>query len=426
MRAITVTAAILVVLVWVFVGCGDEDSPPSGDVAMLRDGGTPDAMMLDGSVGDGREPPQDGHPDSGGDAPFDGDGPRGEDRRPEDSSPDVLDCTSCADPQCEGQSCGEHGQRCQGGVCTCPDGEEGEQSCSDGRDNDCDGLPDCFDEDCEGRSCVEGGESSCSEALCQRHSSEPRWAIRMGDVRNSSEDAEVHIGDMAALPDGGFLATGSYLGEVTFGSGEPGEVVLRNDEPYTVNFFLARYGADGSLRWAKRGAGVRDDYGNSIAVLPDSSCLVLGEVLGEEASAVFGEGEVGETVVSAPYGFSFVAHYLSDGRLNDIEIVARRENADSSVSSNVITVYNDRIYIYGVFYKDLILGWGGKDMTLSAPDSPNMFLSGFDLDRELLFAMGWGGENSNSLGYDLCIIDDRGLFASGHFGDTLEIGRAHV
>ncbi|TNF37664.1 MAG: hypothetical protein EP329_02560 [Deltaproteobacteria bacterium] len=55
----------------------------------------------------------------------------------------------CADPNCGGLPCGDTGQTCVAGACTCLGGEV-ELACDDGVDDDCDGAFDCDDPDCAG------------------------------------------------------------------------------------------------------------------------------------------------------------------------------------------------------------------------------------------------------------------------------------
>ena len=56
--------------------------------------------------------------------------------------------TDCADPSCEGRSCGDG--------CTCVSLMKRETVCSDGLDNDGDSKIDCQDSDCEGSECGTG------------------------------------------------------------------------------------------------------------------------------------------------------------------------------------------------------------------------------------------------------------------------------
>ncbi len=56
--------------------------------------------------------------------------------------------TDCADPSCDGRSCGA--------ACICSGLKKSEDLCSDGVDNEMDGKSDCADPDCTGKSCRTG------------------------------------------------------------------------------------------------------------------------------------------------------------------------------------------------------------------------------------------------------------------------------
>jgi hypothetical protein len=70
--------------------------------------------------------------------------------------------TDCADPSCEGLSCGTG--------CGCHAGQKVELACHDGLDNDSDGLIDCADPDCLGKSCGPGcacaADAGFTEIIC--------------------------------------------------------------------------------------------------------------------------------------------------------------------------------------------------------------------------------------------------------------------
>jgi alpha-tubulin suppressor-like RCC1 family protein len=117
------------------------------------DGGPPPPPPPDMSVGQ----------DAGADVPFDAPLP------PEDMTPSNPGCPSpadCGNPACDGQGCGQHGRKCQGGQCICPGGQTTETSCGDGKDNDCDGLVDCADPDCNRKKCGSAGTDRCCGGHC--------------------------------------------------------------------------------------------------------------------------------------------------------------------------------------------------------------------------------------------------------------------
>jgi hypothetical protein len=98
---------------------------------------------------------------------------------------DCNGLSDCADPACASKKCAANGRLCQSMVCSCAvDGgvtQAAESLCSDGLDNDCDGLKDCADPTCNGLTCgamgrvcqgtscnctVDGGTAQANETLC--------------------------------------------------------------------------------------------------------------------------------------------------------------------------------------------------------------------------------------------------------------------
>jgi hypothetical protein len=70
----------------------------------------------------------------------------------------------CADPDCNGQACWFNGQVCSSGGCVCPHGAAPETACGDGIDNDCDGANNCSDSDCQHQRC--GTVNACCGGSC--------------------------------------------------------------------------------------------------------------------------------------------------------------------------------------------------------------------------------------------------------------------
>ncbi len=125
---------------------------------------------------------------------------------------------------------------------------------------------------------------------------------------DTQRGAYFHVG---TLPDGAFMLTGGFMGAVTFGAAEANETVLSAEGGYDL--FLAKYNSDGSLAWAKRAGGSKDERGTGIAALSGDSILVTGTF---EGSITFGPGEANETTLSAAGENSiFLAIYSGNGAL---------------------------------------------------------------------------------------------------------------
>ncbi|MBW2276595.1 MAG: hypothetical protein JRF63_03825, partial [Deltaproteobacteria bacterium] len=91
---------------------------------------------------------------------------------------------------------------------------------------------------------------------------QPTWAAGAG---GAAADSESDVGRAcAALDDGGGLVTGWFSGLATFGAEhEPAETTLESGG--TKDAFIARYGADGWLQWARQIGGPGEDRGYGLA-----------------------------------------------------------------------------------------------------------------------------------------------------------------
>ncbi len=79
---------------------------------------------------------------------------------------------------------------------------------------------------------------------------------------------------VAACADDSVVITGRFQDSAVFGQDEPAETSLDCAGEHDV--FTARYDTDGSLAWAKRAGGSGLDYGEHVAALADNSVLVVG------------------------------------------------------------------------------------------------------------------------------------------------------
>jgi hypothetical protein len=138
------------------------------------------------------------------------------------------------------------------------------------------------------------------------------WAKRAG---GPASDAAASI---QVLPDGSSLVVGQFAGTAVFGAGEVGETSLTAAGTSDLaDVFVARYGPDGALEWAKRAGGTVFDSAVGVGVLADGSMVVAGSFQG---FAVFGPGEAGETTVGpADNADLFVAHYDSTGAFVSVQ-----------------------------------------------------------------------------------------------------------
>jgi hypothetical protein len=119
----------------------------------------------------------------------------------------------------------------------------------------------------------------------------------------------IRVGGIAGAPDGSVVIAGHFSGEALFAEGEPNETLLEMDTTSGDWPFIAKYGPDGALVWARSVALLEEGRGHSAGVVLDSdgNAIVTGDFT---ETATFGLGETTETSLeSASMADVFVAKY---------------------------------------------------------------------------------------------------------------------
>ncbi len=108
--------------------------------------------------------------------------------------------------------------------------------------------------------------------------------------------------------DGSPYLTG-YGFTLTFGAGETNEVRLNGIGQNDV--FLAKFGTDGLLQWARFDGGTGDDRGQALAIGPSGGIHVAGRFGG---TATFGSGQANQTAISSAGATDiFIARFQPGG-----------------------------------------------------------------------------------------------------------------
>ncbi len=94
------------------------------------------------------------------------------------------------------------------------------------------------------------------------------WAKEAGGTGSDSGSGIVSVGS------GNAVVTGSFEGTATFGTGDTNETVLTSYG--SVDVFVAKYDASGSLEWVRSAGGEDIDSGRSIAKDGSGNCIVTG------------------------------------------------------------------------------------------------------------------------------------------------------
>ncbi len=173
--------------------------------------------------------------------------------------------------------------------------------------------------------------------------------------------------------------TGTAEGEVLFAKGEFEEVLLES-EGGEADLFLARYDDDGVLDWARRAGGTEEgDTVEGISIHPyaDGTCLVVGAF---RQRAIFGPGELGETVlVSAGASDLFFARYARGGAL---QWVFRDGGTGDERPSATYFMVDGRLLVTGAFSGTAALDpSGGGAIVIPSAGERDPFLGRYDIDE---------------------------------------------
>lgn len=237
-------------------------------------------------------------------------------------------------------------------------------------------------------------------------------------VRSAGGPGADRASHVATAADGTSIAVGSFEATAVFGEGETGETALiaAGDR----DLFMAAFGPDGALRWAKRAGGAGYDDARCVSVFADSSSVITGLLHG---AAVFGEGEPNETTLQFgddDYAY-FIAWYAADGGL----LAVRSAVAGGSVAAGyaVAALGDGSVIVAGVFTDSIVLGEGeaGEVELTATPGNQQAFVARYDPSHTLAFARATDGD------YDLYPFDvvalPGGSFAlAGAFTGTVILG----
>jgi hypothetical protein len=175
----------------------------------------------------------------------------------------------------------------------------------------------------------------------------------------------------------------------------------------------------GELLWLRRAGGSGNDDAYDVAVLTDGSSLVVGSY---EGSAVFGEGDVGETTLTASGATPdiFVARYHPDGTLD----WARRAGGDGIDRGVAISVLPDASPIWVVGHHDESATFGPGELHETILPGSGEFIASYGPDGSLKWAKHVAQSSSGSLGPEpsVAVLADGSGLVIGDFTGTALFG----
>ena len=231
------------------------------------------------------------------------------------------------------------------------------------------------------------------------------WAVSTGG-------SDVVSRDIAAIPAGGAVVTGSFQEQATFGTGDR-QVTLSSNG--VGDAFIARYRPDGSLDWAVSAGGSSTEVGRGVAVDASGNAVVTGQFYGE---AVFGTGADQVTLVPARTGVSepFVARYTADGKLDWVVSAP-----GYGIGLGVAVHPAGDVIVSGAFAGQMTFGEEDQATTLSSVNSFDAFVARYTSAGTLRWAVSAGGTGTQN-GHAVAVTPGGDVVVGGYFEDHATFG----
>jgi len=232
------------------------------------------------------------------------------------------------------------------------------------------------------------------------------WATRSGGI------AEESASGVIVLPDGSPILAGTSQSLGSFGSNEGGDVVLRSTDGDN-DVFIAKFSAQGTLRWAQASGGSLRDSARGIAPLPDGGMVVAGQRDGVPRDPVT-RGTDRLTVAGDPF---HLAKYDAQGS----QVWARSllHNGQAPYINAIAALDDGRAVVTGTFHRDVTFGVSAHgDVTLSAVSTgaTDIFVSEYDREGALNWALRIGTDRDDT-GAGIAVARDGGVLVTGTIGD---------
>lgn len=221
---------------------------------------------------------------------------------------------------------------------------------------------------------------------------------------------------VAAFDDGSIAITGVFSSTATFGPGEPLETQLVSEGDMDV--FLARYGADGALIWARHAGGSEADSGQDVAVGDGGTVLIAGSIA---QTATFAPGEPEETAVSVGNDVGmFAASYSAGGVLE--WVAASSSVSSTAMAKGIAPAPPDGVVVTGLFSSTAIFGQGEpEEVSFYAESGYDFFAARYADGGSLDWARHVGAE-ADDKGQGVVALPDGSAVATGYYHYTMVFG----
>jgi hypothetical protein len=192
--------------------------------------------------------------------------------------------------------------------------------------------------------------------------------------------------NVQAAPDGGFAISGGFEGTAVLGAGEPNETILGPAPDGRFDMLVARYGADGSLLWARQSVGGLDDptsmksyTGYPMAFLDSGELVLAGYYQGVAPS--LGQGEPNETTLpNVGFYQSFVSMFYANGNL---AWAIPQGGSGNDIATTVAVNGDSTFFVGGSFSDTATFGTSSEDQeTMTTNGDSEIFVLRFDRTTE--------------------------------------------
>jgi len=252
--------------------------------------------------------------------------------------------------------------------------------------------------------------------------SEAHWAKRAGADGGAITPNPNAI---AALEDGSTLVAGRYYNyssshEMYFGEGEPNETVLE-----WSGGFVARYGPDGMLDWAKNEilADSAEIFG--LAVDADGAILICGQYDGDATIGV----DASEQLDLEGFGEldMFLAKLDADGQPL---WAVRGGGVDDDLCYGISTLSDGSVITIGYFKDQALFGEGGGEETTlvetyTSTTKGDVYLARYDGDGNLVWARR-AGSSSRDEGVAVATLPDDEIAVTGFHSYYAVFGEGQI
>ena len=262
-------------------------------------------------------------------------------------------------------------------------------------------------------------------------------------IRTLGGEYPDYAASIARLADDSAIVLGKFQGVGVFGEGDENETLLdctsegllgmlpSND----ICLFLAKYGSDGGLIWARKIDVAEGKIESEPVVAARDELQSFAIALSFEGTLVLPGADGGQTTLTSSYPDSddiALARYSLDGELDWVRHIRREEASSSSenysataVAYGISLTPSGRIALCGGHNATLVFGEGDNQTRMLQPTwsaGKNPFLSLFDSAGEVEWVTSLGGPYANEYAYDVATAVEGTIFLTGNFGDEAVFG----